>query len=143
MYWEPGRTTPTVVTLLCDFLCHTVTLRPSEEPSGSSHLDVTDHTWTDIYRPVSPPSRGTTLMRSQKGVWTRSVNDIESPRNFVTFSTDDVRHTGTVRLDVSKVGMRGHQVIVVNFDEVSGRIILLAGGPDGSSCGFIVDMPRM
>lgn len=82
-------------------------------------------------------------MRSQKGVWTRSVNDIESPRNFVTFSTDDVRHTGTVRLDVSKVGMRGHQVIVVNFDEVSGRIILLAGGPDGSSCGFIVDMPRM
>lgn len=82
-------------------------------------------------------------MKSQRGMWTRLVNDSECLRDFVTFSTYDVQRTGVVRVDISKAGMREYQVLEVNFDEVSGRIFLLTGGLGGGSYGFIVDMPRM
>jgi len=62
----------------------------------------------------------------------------------VTFSTDDVRRTGLVRLDISGVGMRGHLVPAINFDEVSGRIVVLARGLRGNlyvDYGFVVDVP--
>ena len=143
MDWEPGLTTPTVVTFLSDTLCHTVTLRPSEKSPGSSHLDVTGHAYTNICRSVSASYQGMTLMKSQRGMWTRLVNDSECLRDFVTFSTYDVQRTGVVRVDISKAGMREYQVLEVNFDEVSGRIFLLAGGLGGGSYGLIVDMPRM
>jgi len=47
-------------------------------------------------------------------------------------------------LDISKVGMRGHLVPVANFDEVSGRIVVLARALDRQShmeYGFVIDMP--
>ena len=83
-------------------------------------------------------------MKSQKGIWFRLENTAEHSHELVTFSTEDVRHAGLVRLDVSKVGIREHLVPIVNFDEVSGRIIVLARTFDGRShvnYGFIVDMP--
>ena len=95
-------------------------------------------------RPVSLPYQGTTLLKSQKGIWFRLENTAKQSHKFVTFSTEDVRHTGLVRLGVSKVGVREHLVPIVNFDEVSGRIIVLARTFDGRShagYGFIVDMP--
>jgi len=144
VHWEPGHTTPTVITFLCDFLSHVVTLRPSENSPGSSHLDVIEHTYTNVCRPVSTPYQGTTLLKSQRGTRFRLENNTKHSHDFVTFSTDDVQRTGLVRLDTSKVGMREHLVPVANFDEVSGRIVILARTLDEDSYvdyGFVVDMP--
>lgn len=61
----------------------------------------------------------------------------------MTFSTDDVRHTGLVRLNISTLGEWGHLVPAVSFDEVSGRIIVLARTLDGRlhvDRAFVVDM---
>lgn len=142
--WEPGRTTPTVITLLCDFLSHTVTFRPSEKSSGCSHLDVTDHTHIKVSRPASLPSTGITLLQSQKGIWFKLNYTTELSHNFMTFSTSDVQRTGLVRLDISKVGMQERLITAVDFDEVSGRIIVLAKAldvPSYMNYGFVVDVP--
>lgn len=141
VHWEPGRTTPTTVTLLCDFLSHTITLRPREKSSGCSHLDVTDHTRVNMSRPVSLPSQGTTLLQSQKGIWFKLENTVEYLHNFLTFSTDDVRRTGLLRLDISKAGVREHSVIAVDFDEISGRILFLGGRSLLDYVSLVVDMP--
>jgi hypothetical protein len=144
VHWEPGRTTSTVVTLVCDFLSHTLILRPPEKSSGCSHLDVIDHSHIEVSRPCSLQSQGMTLLQSQKGIWFELKSTAEQSHNFVIFSTDDVRRTGLVRLDASKVGMGDFLVASVEFDEVSGRIIVLSRTVDlplYTNHGFIVDIP--
>lgn len=142
-HWDPDRTAPTVVTFLCDFLRHTVTLHPSEKSPGSSHLDVINHTCINIRRPVSTPYLGLTLLKSYRGIWFRPGNTTGRAHDFLPFSTDDVQHTGLVRLDISKVGMREHLVPTICFDEISGRIVVLARALEGDSYTdyiFVVDM---
>ena len=121
-----------------------VTLCPSGKSSGSSHLDIIEHTYTNVCRPVATPYQGTTLLKSQKGMWFRLENGDMRSHDFMTFSTDDARRTRLVRLDTSKAGIQEHMVPVVNFDEVSGRIVILARTHDGNfhvDYGFVVDMP--
>ena len=79
-------------------------------------------------------------------MWSRLWSSSKLPIDFVTFSTDDVQRTGLVRLDTLQVDMQDHLVPAVNFDEVSGRIVVLVRALDGNSYvdhGFVVDMPRM
>ena len=60
------------------------------------------------------------------------------------FSTDDVQRTGLMRLDISKVGILEHLLPTIAFDEVSGRIVVLARALEVDSYthyGFVVDMP--
>ena len=141
--WEPSCTTPVVVTFLCDFLSHVVTLRPPEKSSGSSHLDVIEHTYAN-FRPVSIPCQGTMLLKSEKGMWYRPWSSSKRPNDFVTFSTNDVQRTGLVRVGALEVDMQDYLVPAVNFDEVSGRIVVLVRARGGNSHvdhGFVVDMP--
>lgn len=138
--WEPCPTTPVVITFLCDFVSHTLTLRPSEKSLGPSHLDVTHHACISVTRPVSLQSQGTTLLQSQKGIWFKLQNTAGSFHDFRTFSTDDVQRTGLVRF----VGIWEQLVTAVDFDEISGRIVVLAKALDEQSdmnYGIILDMP--
>ena len=82
-------------------------------------------------------------MKSQKGIWFRLETTPQRSYDFAPFSTYDVRRTGLVRLDISKMEMREHLVPAVNFDEVSGRIIVLVRTLEGDSYtdhGFVIDM---
>ena len=75
-------------------------------------------------------------MQSQKGIQFVERNLLEPSRDILLFSNGDAEGKGFVRLDVSRAGIWKHVKPTVSFDEVSGRIIVLAG------YGYVVDMPR-
>jgi len=77
-------------------------------------------------------------------MWYRLWDGSKGPNDFVTFSTNDVQRVGLVRLDTLRVDVEDYLVPAVNFDEVSGRIVVLVRARDGNSYvdhGFVVDMP--
>ena len=94
----------------------------------------------NISRPVSRRSQGTTLLQSKKGIWFKLENTAEPLHDLMTFSADDVQRTGLVRV----VNTWEQLVTTVDFDEVSGRIVVLTKALDEESdmdYGTILDTP--
>lgn len=81
-----------------------------------------------------------TLLQSQKGIWFKLENTAEPVHDLRTFSADNVQRTGLVRV----VNTWEQLVTSVNFDEVSGRIVVLTEALDEESdmdYGTILNMP--